>query len=129
MEETKKREVYLLFSEGTEEDRNSFRNIVYNEIIVDREVIFEKRHREVPEGVKGILSIPPALLDPDMIELGIFLTAAAIKCIYKLINLIRRREEKISKNININMVIGNKTIIIKGESLEEEKIVKILKGV
>ena len=128
MEEIRKSEVYLVFSGGTEKERNSFKNIVYNELFVDNEKILGKRRSEVPEDVRGVLGLPPELLDPDVINLVIILTPVVIKGIQRLINLIKHKEEKISRNIDIVMVIDKETIIIKSESLNEEKIIKILRS-
>jgi len=112
MRDTKKGEVYIVFSGGTEAERKSLLDTIYDEIVVDNEAIFEKKRRELPNNVKGYLSISPEYLEPNTIILYVNLVTTVIVGIKKLISLIRRREKK-SKKVEITLVIDGKTIVIK----------------
>lgn len=109
----KNMEVYITFSGGTKKERDSLKDAVYNEIHVDRKIILRKTRREIPDNVKGILGVPPQLLDPDMIELIIKLLPYAIAGIIGLIRLIMRKKGKGAENVKVTVIHDSKKTEIK----------------
>lgn len=120
MKKNKRDEVYIVFSGGTEEERKSLKDAVYNEIVIDKDVIFEKKRQEVPDDVKGILGIPPPLLDPAVILLIAKLLPGVIWGIIKLIKLIGQRKGTFSEKVEVTMVYTEKKTKIKFKKMTKK---------